>query len=368
MNRQPVRVHQFHYTASNADAVTNQMLFIREALKKVGVGGEIFVGLNGAPASHGISDFAPGRLWDSDLILVHHSHGNPLLKDVLRLDIPKAIVYHNITPPGFFLHDTHMSRFSDQGRNQLKAFRDEVVAAFGVSRYNCAELEALGLPHPTVFPLLDCAPYARPIRHRSSTKTPRTLLFVGKITPHKNQALLVQTLFYLNHIYPGKYRLILAGRKDPVYAEYIRLLAKALGVSRSLSFAGTLSSQKLEELFQSASALVCPSLHEGFCIPLVEGMQHQIPVFALPTTGVRETLGQAGVRLVTRLPHKIAEVIDAVLDDSDAVKRLIELQNTRLEELAQLHNPERVQTLVLEIVDKLRQGSRPSITMPEVYT
>ena len=35
-------VHQFHYAASPADAVTEHMRFIRDSLKAQGIGGDVF--------------------------------------------------------------------------------------------------------------------------------------------------------------------------------------------------------------------------------------------------------------------------------------------------------------------------------------
>ncbi len=353
---QPITIHQFHYTATAGDAVTNHMLLIRAALREVGIAGNIFVGENRAPKSYDIQTFMPAKMWNSDLVLVHHSHGNPLLQELFKVEIPRALIYHNVTPASFFRHDPFMARFSQKGRDELQAFQGNCVAAFGVSRFNCAELEVMGFVRPQIFPLLDLSTPFSPhavIGRRVATAA-RTLLFVGKQTPHKNQSLLLQVLFYLQKNDPGKYRLVLAGRADPVYAEYLRLLAKVLGLRSAVTFTGPISQSQLEGLYAEAAALVCPSLHEGFCVPVVEAMQRQIPVFALPTTGLRETLGRAGVRLVSRQPHKIAESIDTVLSDNAAVDAIVQGQEARLGELAETHNRKRMQSLCLSLVERLR--------------
>jgi glycosyltransferase involved in cell wall biosynthesis len=353
---QPIVIHQFHFTATAGDAVTNHMLLIRAALKEAGIGGEIFVGENKAPKSYEIQPFQPARLWNSDLILVHHSHGNPMLRDLLKVEIPKALIYHNVTPSPFFAHDPFMARYSKRGRDELHEFVGNCVAAFGVSRFNCAELEVLGFVRPQVFPLLDLsAPLLRrPGTVKRTADPTRTLLFVGKQTPHKNQALLLQTLYYLQKNNPGKYRLVLAGRADPVYAQYLRLLTRLLGLEKHVVFTGPIAQNQLEAFYAEAAALVCPSLHEGFCVPIVEAMQREIPVFAIPTTGIRETLGKAGVRLVARHPHKIAEALDVVLDDAAAVDAILDGQKARLGELAVTQNRQRIQALCVALVERLR--------------
>src|SRR5262249_23168543 len=148
----------------------------------------------------------------------HHSHGNPWLKQLLAIEIPKALMYHNVTPAIFFPHDPHLATFSEQGRKQLWKFGGKIVAAFAASRFSAAELEVHGLKNVQIFPLLDLArsPIATPVSH-SVVASPkrRTLLFVGKLTPHKNQAFLIEILSALEKAFPGKYRLVLAGRADP---------------------------------------------------------------------------------------------------------------------------------------------------------
>jgi glycosyltransferase involved in cell wall biosynthesis len=361
-------LNQFHYTASAADAVTHHMLWIRATLKEAGIGGEIFVGRNQAPASYGILPFEKTQVNKGEGLLLHHSHGNPLLAALLRTHTRKALVYHNITPEVFFPHDPHLAAFSYEGRKQIADYSSHVERAFGVSRFNCRELELAGFSSPEVFPLLDLSPTAERVRSAPLPTPSKThdLIFVGKQTPHKNQALLIRALFYLQAASPGKYRLLLVGRGDPLYSEYLRLLAKKLGLAEQVIFTGPVSSPRLESLYLSASALVCTSLHEGFCVPLVEAMQRQLPVFALPSAGIRETLGTAGVRLAAPNPLKIAEAVDTVLSDPSAVHTILEGQELRLAELSQVHNPTRLVQLCEAFLEEGLLSS-PKVSAPEVY-
>jgi glycosyltransferase involved in cell wall biosynthesis len=358
-------IHQFHYATAAGDAVTNQMRFIRDSLREAGVTGEIFARENKAPAEYGIRAFLPEALWNADLILVHHSHGNPALSSLLRIEIPQALIYHNVTPARFFQHDPYIARLCELGRRQLKEFRDAVVATFAVSRYNARELEALGFPEPRLFPLfhLESLPAARrprPKRAKSAAPgTPLELLFVGKLAPHKNQALLIETLYYLHRAFPGKYRLVLVGREDPIYGDYLRQLARALRVEGHVRFTGRVSQEELTHAYESAAAYVSTSRHEGFGVPLVEAMLHAIPVLALPSSGVKETLGLAGVRLETRLPHRIAEIVDTVLERPAACRQILRGQATRLRVLKQFHNRQRVQSLLIDLVHDLRHPLQP---------
>jgi glycosyltransferase involved in cell wall biosynthesis len=368
LNKQPVAIHQFHYSASGADAVTNHMLLIQSSLREAGIAGDIFAVHRKAPASMRIRPFEMSSFWDADLVLIHHSHGNPALSKVLKTEVPKALIYHNITPPEFFKHDSHMSSFSELGRKQLGLFEGKILKAFGVSKFNSGELELAGLHKAEVFPLLDLQSTPKILSARLQkprARNVRKLLFVGKLTPHKNQALLIRTLFYLNQISDIKYLLVLAGRSDPLYAEYLRLLTSSLGLQDHVELTGPVTAEAMEGHFAQADAFVCASLHEGFCVPLVEAMQRQVPIFALPRAGVRETLGRAGFRFTSTEPFKMAHTIHAALSNQSAIDSVLTAQDERLVALSEVHNRKRILDLCTSLVDRLR-GPQKRLP-PEIY-
>jgi glycosyltransferase involved in cell wall biosynthesis len=357
MNSHPFRIHQFHYSASNADAVTNQMFFIRQSLAEAGVAGEIFAKeLKGEVAGR-VQLWEPTLIADADLLLLHHSHGNPALAELSRIETPKALVYHNITPSSFFSYDPYLSALCEMGRHQLLELKRVVVASFADSQYNAFELRALGFAKTEVFPLLDLAAKLRDEteefpRRKAKAENVKQLLFVGKLAPHKNQALLLKVLFYLNRVRRDQWRLVLVGREDPIYGAYLKMLAKALDLSKQVVFAGQVSEGGLREYYRNSDAFVCVSQHEGFCIPLTEAMSNHLPIFALPTTGVKETLGGSAIRLNTRKPEIIAEVISTVLENPRCQKYTLRRQRQQLHRLAQLHNASRVATLCLPLVKR----------------
>ncbi|MBY0370631.1 glycosyltransferase family 4 protein [bacterium] len=344
MNR---TIHQFHYTVSDHDAVGNHLRLIQRALRQEGIGGEIFACED---RTHGatVRRFVPGALSGADLVLVHHSQGNPALDRVLAENAPKALLYHNITPENFFRHDPYVAELSRLGRQQLHAFHGKVVAAFGDSRFNCAELRVMGFSHAEVFPLLDLDP--TPAVPSPKVSGLRRLTFVGRIAHHKNQAFLVEVLAELERAFPGHYELWLAGKADPLYGTYLSLLAKARGVSEIVNCRSGMNETQLRALYASSHAFVCASLHEGFCVPLVEAMQAGLPVFALPTTGIRGTLGHSGIRMANRSPRDFAHTIHATLGEPEAVETTVQGQAAQLGELARWHNAARIRTLCASLM------------------
>lgn len=367
MSAQRITIHQFHYSITRSDAVSNQMFFIQQSLKEIGIGGEIFAKeIKDIPASRA-RPLEAQALWGCDLLLLHHSQGNPALDQILKVDVPKALIYHNITPEKFFRHDPYIAGLCRLGRKQLPQIRRAVIANFADSQYNSWELETQGFPRSPKLPLFDIGSGVPAIRKKKRAKgAARTLLFVGKLAPHKNQALLVKVCYYLNHFTGEPWDLVLVGGKDPIYGEYVRSLAKVLGVSSHVHIAGRADDRDLERYYRQADAFVCLSLHEGFCIPLIEAMKAGVPVFALPVAAVKETLGGAGLQLKTQKPHRIAAIIAAALEKNAYPRAILSTQKKRLQQMRPLQSKQRVQKICSKLVEVLRSSPGKPVDLAEL--
>src|SRR6478752_3457865 len=147
-------VHQILAAAAPGDAITNAALEYRNVLRRIGPS-EVFA-RHIAPASAGevlpLSDY---RSCGSQGVLVYHaSIGEPAVEAFLRSrHEPIVLVYHNITPARYFdqLDDT-FAELLILGRAELETIRPRVARAIAASRFNAAELEALGYEDVRVIP------------------------------------------------------------------------------------------------------------------------------------------------------------------------------------------------------------------------
>lgn len=341
------------------------MLFIQRALKKIGIAGEIFAHKTKNFEKDQVKRFHLEQAWNCDLMFIHHSLGNPVLPELLRVEIPKALMYHNITPAVFFKHDPHTQSLCEKGRSQLSILRRHTVASFALSRYSARELEEEGFRSPQVFPLFHMEPQVSKNSDRSLRKptAPIHLLFVGRLAPHKNQKLLIETFYHLKSLLPKGSQLNLVGSGDPVYTRYLRLLVRQLGLSQSVHLRGKVLDKELEHYYESADAFFCTSLHEGFCIPLVDAMKAEIPVFFLPEAAIPETMGKSGVALNTQDPLFMAHAIHETLKEQSLVSAIIQEQNQRVTELSEFQSEKRVQDICLELLNVLRPN--PNVMLEE---
>ncbi len=121
-------------------------------------------------------------------------------------------------------------------------------------------------------------------------------LFVGALKPGKNVPILLAAFAqFLKHS-KKPHQLILAGGdywRDPVINSQI----KELKLKRWIKEVGHVSDEKLAEYYRGAVALVCPSLWEGFGMPVAEAMASGCPVIASTAGALSEVVGRAGIQV-----------------------------------------------------------------------
>ena len=75
-----------------------------------------------------------------------------------------------------------------------------------------------------------------------------------------------------------------------------------------------------------------PSLYEGFGLPALEAMASGTPVIASNTTGLAETVGDAGLTVDPRSADDVAGAMRRVLNDDALRERLIAAGHARAAE------------------------------------
>ena len=90
------------------------------------------------------------------------------------------------------------------------------------------------------------------------------------------------------------------------------------------------SDQLLTRLYEHASALIYPSLYEGFGIPPLEAMSHNCPVICGKTSSIPEVVGDAGAYFDSEDIHSIRSTIEEVVGSESHRRALIEKGQARL--------------------------------------
>lgn len=338
-----MRVVQLLPTMSFGDAIGNDTIALRGAIEEMGYATEIYADNidKRLPADTAKKADKLRDLKKDDIVIYHKSTGTDMTFRFGELDCRKIMIYHNITPPDFFRpYSIAAANLTEQGYEGLKFLRDKTEYCLADSAYNRSELVKMGYNCPIdVRPILirfedyRQAPDDKTVRKYKDGR--KNLVFVGRIAPNKRQEDVIRTFYCYKRLEPGA-RLILVGSDSGMenYRERLQKYANALGIGDDVIFTGHISFREILAYYHAADAFVCMSAHEGFCVPLVEAMFFDVPVFACDTSAISDTLGGSGVLLDDSDPVLAAAMIHRVLGDEKLRASIIEGQRRRLEDFS----------------------------------
>jgi glycosyltransferase involved in cell wall biosynthesis len=334
--------HQVLATLGYGDAIGHEVLGIQRVLRGAGYDSEIFVETADSRLEALTYDYRD--LVDAsrpDNLLIHHfSIGSRASRVAYALPDRMALVYHNITPPEYFVGvHKQLVELCWKGRRELGAYVDRCDLALGDSEFNRRELDALGFPVTGVLPVVpDFSHLSGPPDWRVAGQFDDekvNLLFVGRMIPNKR----IENVIRIFHAYRTRHnqnaRLLLVGSHGGFekYLTMLHHLVASLGTP-DVHFSGHVSNEELAAYYDVADVFLCASEHEGFCVPLVEAFRMQVPVVAYAATAVPDTLDGGGILYENRDPRHVAALVDALVTDAELHDRVLEAQRAALGRLA----------------------------------
>jgi glycosyltransferase involved in cell wall biosynthesis len=242
----------------------------------------------------------------------------PVTVPIPRTSLPAAVTlldvqHHDL--PGAFSRAEGMFRRRAYDRAARDA--DVVLTISEFSRERIVEV--LGIPPDRVVAVHLGVDHDRfsPEGPGSDLDLPERFVFYpANLWPHKNHERLVQALA----LAPGV-ELVLSGQ------DYGRLpglmeAARAAGVAERVRHVGHVPHGGVAALYRSATAVIFPSLYEGFGLPPLEAMAAGCPVAVARAGSLPEVVGDAGLLFDPRDAEAMAESIRALWDDDAERERL----------------------------------------------
>lgn len=352
----PLIIEQFLPAFHDGDAVGNSTLRLHRYLLDRGVESRIVAMTIDDSLRDTAVDFADYTVNPHSVKILHFAIPSPLTDYFLGLGGIKGMIYHNVTPPDFFVeYSEDLTRFTAMGRQHLarlaKAFRFSIAD----SQYNAEELLGLGFENVSVFPIMvDLEAYkgADSEAYRKLFLDERKImLFVGRITPNKGIEDLIKVLFFYKKYLSPNIRLIVAGNTNtlPRYYHALRdLAARFLLTGDDLVFTGHIPFEELLSVYRAADLFVSLSHHEGFCLPLIESMAMDRPILARGVGAVPETLGGAGMVVDGQRVDEIAAMAEQIVGDEQLSAALRRRGRERLNRYRQQSNP----SLLLDMISQ----------------
>lgn len=174
----------------------------------------------------------------------------------------------------------------------------------------------LGIDHDRFSP----APTVADETIRERLRLPeRFVVYPANLWPHKNHARLIDALAAA----PGDLHLLLTGQDYGRLGELERR-ADAAGVGGRVRHLGYLNRDDVPALYRAATAMVFPSLYEGFGAPPVEAMACGCPVAASTRGSLAEVVTDAALAFDPESTEEIGAAIARVAGDGELRGRLRE--------------------------------------------
>lgn len=164
---------------------------------------------------------------------------------------------------------------------------------------------------------------ARATAGPAPSREPGLLLALGNRLAHKNFGALVEAIALIPEAV--RPRLVIAGGNE---SDPLRPLVTRLGLGNWVDLLGWLSADEIDGLYARATAVVIPTLFEGFGLPVLEGMSRGCPVICSELPVLREVGGDAAAYFD---PHDIRSIADVIVETLRAPDRLAELARLGLE-------------------------------------
>lgn len=299
-----MRVIQFLASYSIGDAQWLYAQNLHRALKSVGISSCVYAQSYNDTAKH-YRKYVPKT---GDIGLLHLSTGSDINLFFAQLPIQKRIIFHNITPAKFFEQHDMVAAFNcEQGWRHVELFRSYPTVV--LSDFSAHDLERLGYTDVRMIPFL----YSPKSKKKSLPKKRGTsLLYVGRIAPHKNIHGLLSFFYVYQKYYDEHAKLHIVGSMNvcPSYTKQLHAFVDHYELNSSVTFHGFVSDREKKKQYMSASHFVTFSFHEGFCLPLIEAMEYGLPILAHKGSAMSQT-SQGGAFLISHEDSVLAcEVIE----------------------------------------------------------
>lgn len=155
------------------------------------------------------------------------------------------------------------------------------------------------------------------------------MLHMGASEPRKNTRGVIEAWAMVRLAYRQKWKLLIVGLDDAT-KDSLKKLCVALGLQDQVLLHGYAEEADLPVLLSAASALLYPSLSEGFGLPVLEAFAVATPVLTSDTTSLPEVAGDAAEMVPPGVATALSSAITRLMKDPMRRGELVERGVQRL--------------------------------------
>ena len=243
-----------------------------------------------------------------------------------RLAGPSVAVVHDLIPVKFPQFATRRSLREFGGYLDTLRCYDAVAAVSEASRRDLIEYwTARGVQTPPPVTVISPAtdPVAEAPRPWSGGDRPPGVLMVATLEPRKNQLTVLEACEALWRR-GARFALRLIGRRRGGGESAVTRVAELRAKGRPVEWLGHVSDEALEDAYAKCRFTLCPSLYEGYGLPVVESLRRLRPCI-VSARGALPEVSAGGGCLV--LPEPVADPLSAailrLLEDEGCYRNLV---------------------------------------------
>jgi glycosyltransferase involved in cell wall biosynthesis len=203
------------------------------------------------------------------------------------------------------------ARFTAQAREAAE--RSDLLIA--VSQFTAGQMETLLHVERSRIRVI---PHGVRIPPKVTTKRENMVLFVGAIQRRKNVARLVRAFEAM----PADWRLILAGAGGGWGAAEELQAVESSPRRSDIEMPGYVTAAELESLYSRARIFAFASLDEGFGMPVLDAMAHEVAVVTSRRSALPEVAGDAALLVDPENVDELAEALCSLASNPEARQQL----------------------------------------------
>lgn len=162
------------------------------------------------------------------------------------------------------------------------------------------------------------------------TPSHRFFLYLGGVNPHKNLAMLLESLAILHReeCYRDVQLVIVGDIHTDVFTPGLNALKEKieiLSLTNCVRFTGFIPDADIVHFFNTAQAVVLPSIAEGFGLPAMEGAACGTPAIATCNSPLPDLLAGGGIFIDPIQPIQLTEALRHILSDKSKRSLMAEI-------------------------------------------
>lgn len=247
---------------------------------------------------------------------------SPIPEAPIRGNLPYIVMVHDVIPLRFPRIASPLTPYFRYYIPQVLKKAAHIICNSRATAEDIQEFWGISAEQITPIHLAYHPEHFQPLENLNPPPVPY-FIYIGRHDPHKNLSRLV-TAFA--QIAPNcREELWLVGPQDARYTTKLHKQAIALNVSTRIKFLDYVPYQDLPRLLNQATALVYPSLWEGFGLPVLEAMGCGTPVITSNLASLPEITGEAAILINPYEVEGIAEGMRLLATDEKERSRLHKL-------------------------------------------